>query len=310
MVKKVIALFRTRRKIRHGSSIVDLCIYSLLLVMSLLFLFPAYQVLVISISDPGAVYASKGFLLWPRGIHFEAYEVVLQNKNLLVGIKNAVVYMIVGVSLQCLVTIMAAYSFSIKGLPGKKLLWVYFLITMYFSGGAIPLFLLISKLKMINTIWALILPGAVNISNIIIMRTQFLTIPDSLKDAARIDGANDITMLFRIMLPLSAATSAVLVLFSMVIYWNMWYEPMIYMTKRSMYPIQSVLREILIDNASVAYAGRGRAQVKLTRSANRNSVQLLIKYAIIVVTTAPILIIYPFVQKHFVKGVMIGSIKE
>lgn len=310
MVKKVRTLQKARRRIRQGSVAADVCIYGILILVSVLFLFPVYQVLVISISEPAAVYASKGFLLWPRGVHLEAYEVVLQNRNLLQGIRNALLYMAVGVAIQYLVTVLAAYSFSIRGLPGKKLLWGYFIVTMYFSGGAIPMFLLISKMKMINTIWALTLPGAVNISNIIIMRTQFLTIPDSIRDAARMDGVSDITMLFRIFLPLSAATSAVLVLFSVVVFWNMWYEPMIYMTKRSMYPIQSVLREILIDNASVAYAGRGKVQIKLTRSANRNAVQLLIKYAVIVVTTAPIMILFPFVQKHFVKGVMLGSLKE
>lgn len=310
MVRMMRGMKRAKHGIRHGSIAVDAAVNGLMLIALVLFLYPVYQIFVISISDPSAVYASRGVMLWPKGVHWEAYQVVLQNKNLIAGIRNALVYMGVGVGVQYLVTILAAYPLSLKGLPGKKAIWVYFMVTMYFNGGIVPMFLLISRLGMINTLWALTLPGAVNISNLIIMRTQFLTVPDSLKDAARIDGANNLTLLFRVMLPLSAATSAVLVLFGVVAYWNMWYEPMIYMTKRSLYPIQSVLREILIDGASVAYAGRGRAQVKLTRTANGSTVQLLIKYAMIVVTTAPMLLIYPFVQKHFTKGVMLGSIKE
>ena len=190
----------------------------------------------------------------------------------------------------------------------KKPIMIYFSITMYFSGGLIPTFLLINQLGLMNTCWAILLPGACSVWDIIIMRTQFVSVPDGLKEAATIDGASDFTILFRVLLPLSGAVIAVLVLFSAVGYWNMWYEPMIYLTKRSQYPIQSVLREILIDSNAQMMAGAGKVQIKMDTSKNK-AVQTLVKYANIVVCTVPILVVYPFAQKYFVKGVMVGSLK-
>ena len=186
---------------------------------------------------------------------------------------------------------------------------LYFTITMYFGGGIIPYFLLINQLGMMNSMWVLIIPNAVNVYNMIIMRTQFVNLPDDLREAATLDGAGDLRLLWSVLLPLSGAVSAVLILFTAVGYWNMWFDPMIYLTKRSMYPIQSILREILIDNASIASAGRGNAQVKLIKNADQSAVNALIKYANIVVCTVPVLCVYPFAQKYFVKGVMVGSLK-
>ena len=157
--------------------------------------------------------------------------------------------------------------------------------------------------------WVLIIPQACNVWNIILMRTQFVNLPGELKEAATIDGAGDVTMLFRIMLPLSGAVSAVLILFTAVGYWNMWFDPMIYLTKRSMYPLQSVMREILSDNAAVAKAGAAGSNVKINRDVNQAAVNALIKYANIVVSTVPILCVYPFAQKYFVKGALVGSLK-
>ena len=190
----------------------------------------------------------------------------------------------------------------------KKPIMIFFAITMYFGGGLIPSFLLVNKMGLMDTCWAILLPGACNVWNIIIMRTQFVNIPDGLKEVATIDGASDVTILFRILIPLSGAVIAVLVLFSAVGYWNMWYEPMIYLTKRSQYPIQSVLREILIDSNAQMMAGAGKTQIKLSNTKDP-AIQTLVKYANIVVCTIPILVVYPFAQKYFVKGVMVGSLK-
>ena len=284
-------------------------LYGVMLISALMFLFPLYYVLVLSISDPTAIDANHGFLLIPRRVCLDAYKLVMENKHVLTGFKNTFVYILLGVSIQYVVTILAAYALSIKELPGRRILWAFFIITMYFNGGIVPTYLLISKMGLLNKVWSITLPGAVSISFIIIMRTQFCNIPEPFKDAARMDGASHVVMLFKVMLPLTAATSAVLLLFSTVAYWNMWYEPMIYTTKRSMYPLQSVLREILIDNSFIATAGRSQVHGLSVQNTSRGTIQLMVKYAAIVLTTIPMLLLYPFVQKHFVKGILIGGIK-
>lgn len=300
---------KKKNHIRSGSLVADVLIYALLAFLSIIFIYPLYQVIVNSISDPAVVATRNGLLLWPTGIQFDAYQVVFRNKNLWTGFKNTLVYMVLGTSLQYFVTLITAYALSLKDLRFKKGLMIYFTVTMYFGGGIIPYFLLITRLGLMNSMWVLIIPQACNVWNIILMRTQFVNLPGELKEAATIDGAGDVTMLFRIMLPLSGAVSAVLILFTAVGYWNMWFDPMIYLTKRSMYPLQSVMREILIDNAAVAKAGAAGSNVKINRDVNQAAVNALIKYANIVVSTVPILCVYPFAQKYFVKGALVGSLK-
>ena len=301
-----------RNRVRDGSVAATVTIYVFLGLLSIVFIYPLYQVFVCSISSPATVMARNSLMLLPQGIQWGAYEVVFQNKNIWTGFRNTLLYLLLGTALQYLITLITAYPLSVKNLTGRKFIMVYMTITMYFGGGLIPVYLLMSQLKLINSMWVLIIPAGANVWNIIIMRTQFTNIPDELKEAAIIDGAGDATLLFRILFPLSGAVSAVLILFTSVHYWNMWFEPMIYLTKRSMYPIQSVLREILIDNnTTMASAGANRnAQAKLLReSVDQAAVYHLIKYANIIVTTVPILCVYPFAQKYFVKGVMIGSLK-
>ncbi len=237
-----------KNHIRNGSAAADVCIYVFLAVLSIVFVYPLYQVFVCSISSANVVMTNNSFMLWPVGIQFGAYEVVFQNNNIWSGFKNTIIYMVLGTVIQYGITLITAYPLSIRNLTGKKTIMIYLTVTMYFGGGLVPTYLLMSQLKLINSIWVLIIPAAANVWNIIIMRTQFANIPEELKEAATIDGANDIVMLFRVLLPLSGAVSAVLILFTSVGYWNMWFEPMIYLTKRTMYPLQSVLREILIDN--------------------------------------------------------------
>lgn len=311
MAKEKLMVVQTKKenKIRNGSLVADIIIYTFMAVLSLVFLYPLYQVVVNSISDPGVVATKNGLLLLPKGVHFEAYRVVFANKNIWIGFKNTVLYMVLGTSFQYLITVLTAYPLSIKGLSFKKPILIYFTITMYFGGGIIPYFILINNLGLMNSMWVLIIPAGVNVYNMIIMRTQFVNLPEELKEAAYIDGAGDGTILFRILLPLSGAVTAVLLLFTAVGYWNMWFEPMIYLTKREMYPLQSILREILIDNAAIGQAGRAGVQTKLNKNIDQAAVNALIKYANIIVCTVPILVVYPFAQKYFVKGVMVGSLK-
>lgn len=296
------------QKSSPGDWALDIFIYLVLIFLAVVCLYPLYQVLVVSISDPAVVMKKNGLMLFPEGIHFDAYKIVFSNKNVATGFMNTIFYIVVGTSLQMLTTVMTAYTLSKKNVMLKKPIMIYFTITMYFGGGIIPFFLLINRMHLFNTPWAILLPGACSVWNIIIMRTQFNNIPDGLKEVAMIDGASDFTILFRILIPLSGSVIAVLVLFSAVGYWNMWYEPMIFLTERSKYPIQSVLREILIDSSTQMMAGAGNIQTKFTAKTNA-AAQTLIKYANIMVCTVPILLVYPFLQKYFVKGVMVGSLK-
>ena len=251
----------------------------------------------------------NSLIFWPEGFHLNAYRVVMSNRNIRSGFINTFKYLALGTFLQYFITTLAAYPLSLRDAKLKRPLMIFMTITMYFSGGLIPYFLLVNQLGMMNTIWVLTLPGAINVWNCIIMRTQFLSIPSSLKEAALIDGAGDFTMLFRIMLPLSKAVTAVLILFTAVGFWNMWFDPMIYMTDRSSYPIQTILREILIDSNDQVFSGAGQNVGTQMINDDLESAKTLTKYANIIVCTVPILCVYPFAQKYFVKGVMIGSLK-
>lgn len=291
-----------------GEVFFDIIIYVILTLLALICLYPLYQVVVVSFSDPAIVMKENGMLLRIHGFQTDAYKMVFSNKNIATGFKNTLFYIVLGTGIQFLTTVAGGYLLSKKDVMLKKPITIYLMITMYFGGGIIPSFLLINKLHLMNTCWAILLPGACSVYNMIIMRTQFVSVPDGLKEAAIIDGANDFTILFRVLIPLSGSVIAVLTLFTVVGYWNMWYEPMIYLTKRSQYPIQSVLREILIESNSQMMAGAGKTQIKADTSQNK-AVETLVKYANIVVCTVPILVVYPFAQKYFVKGVMVGSLK-
>jgi putative aldouronate transport system permease protein len=233
---------------------------------------------------------------------------VFSNRNIGTGFLNTVLYMVVGTVFQYVILVLTAFPLSKKNAMLTKPLLFYLMFTMYFSGGLIPYYLLVNQLGLMNNWLALILPQGVNVWNIIIMRTQFVGIPDSLSEAAYIDGANDFSILMRVYIPLSGAVSAVLILFTAVAYWNMWFEPMIFLVDRSKYPLQSVLREILIDNNTQMMAGGSRTGIRYNTLRDARF-QTLVKYAIIVVGTVPILCIYPFAQKYFIKGVLVGSLK-
>lgn len=295
-------------KSSFGDLLLDAFIYGFLVLLAIICIYPLYQVIVVSISDPAIVMKNNGMMLIPKGIHFDAYKIVLSNHNLLTGFKNTLFYIVVGTSLVLFTTATGAYVLAKKNVMLKKPIMIYLTITMYFGGGLIPGYLLINNLHLMNTPWAILLPGAFSVWDIIIMRTQFANIPDALKEAAVIDGASDFTILTRILLPLSGAVIAVLVLFSAVGHWNEWFSPMLYLTERSKYPIQSVLREILIDNSSQMMAGAGKIQTRFDAK-NNAAAKTLVKYANIVVCTIPILVVYPFLQKYFVNGVIVGSLK-
>lgn len=287
----------------RGETIFNVINICFLLLLTVVTLYPFLYVVFASVSEPSSMVKHTGLLLKPLGFNLDAYGMVFKNPMVSTGYKNTLMYVILGTTLNLFMTCLGAYVLSRKGVLFRNTIMFMIACTMFFSGGLIPSFLLVKNLGMLNTIWAMIIPGAMSAYNLIIMRTSFAAIPASLEEAARIDGANDFTILFRIILPLSKPVIAVMILFYGVGHWNAWFNAMIYLRRRELYPLQLVLREILIssstDNMMTDIGG-----------SDKEPVGEIVKYATIMVATVPIIVIYPFLQKYFTKGVMIGAIKE
>lgn len=290
-------------KIKQSRSETVFNIFNVLFMLAIVVvtLYPMMHILLSSISNPSQLMGHTGLMLKPYGFNLESYEIVFRNPMILTGYRNTFFIVIVGVGINILLTAMGAYFLSRKNVMLRNGIMFIIIITMYFSGGLIPFYFTVKDLHLDNTLWALILPGAVNTFNLIVMRTAFNSIPDSLEESAKLDGAGHFTILFKIILPLSLPTVAVLVLYYGVGHWNAWFNAMLFLRNRDLWPLQLVLREVLISNdvESMAIGTGDKAMIGET-----------IKYAIIIVATLPILALYPFLQKYFVKGIMIGSIKE
>lgn len=272
----------------------------LLLGLTIITLYPFLYVVFASVSDPIKFMEHTGFLLAPKGFSLKAYASVFSNPTIFTGYANTLFYVIVGTGINILLTCMAAYVLSRKQLMLRRFFTLMFLFTMYFNGGLIPNYLLIKDLGLLNNRLALIMPGAVSTFNLIIMITGFEAIPKALEESARIDGANDWTILSRIIIPLAKPTIMVIMLYYAVGHWNSWFHAMIYIQDTDKKPLQIFLREILTRSQLGAMMG----------GTDIEDVGQTIKYATIIVSTVPILCIYPFIQKHFVKGVMMGAVKE
>lgn len=270
--------------------------YILLSALALLCLYPFWHVVMASLSDSALLAKNIGLLLKPAGFSLEAYKIVLEEKTLYTGFLNTMILLVVGIPLNMVLTCLGAYFFSRKNVYFKKTLFLFILITMYVHGGTIPFYLTLKDLHLTGSLWGVIIPAALSTYNMIVMRTAFESIPDSLSEAARIDGAGHLTILFKIVLPLSKATFAVIAIYYGMSIWNSWFWASTILQKESQLPLQSVLRNLLIvDEASAAMG----VTVKET-----------VKYATITVSLIPVLFIYPFMQKYFTKGVMIGGVKE
>ena len=270
--------------------------------MILITLYPLLYVVFASFSESNKLMANVGLLWKPLGFSTQAYKKVLENPAVPQGFINSVFLVVVGSSVNIIMTCIGAYVLSRKNLYWKPVMMVMVVVTMYFNGGLIPNFLLIRDLKMLDTFFALLIPGAISTFNLIIMRAGFMAIPDSLEESAKLDGAGNITILARIIVPLAMPTIAVIILYYSVGHWNAWFNSMIYITDRSKFPLQLVLRQILILNDTASM----QADSAL---ANVEAVGETIKYALIVLSSIPMLIVYPFLQRHFIKGVMIGALK-
>ncbi|MGI6691427.1 MAG: carbohydrate ABC transporter permease [Christensenellales bacterium] len=286
----------------RGSRMFDTLNVCLQILIALICFYPFWYIAVCSISEGMLVQAGKVFL-YPINFNLKAYAMLFKYENIALAYYNTLWYVIIGTTINLVMTFMGAYVVSRHHFALRKVLMVFITFTMFFSGGMIPTFLWIKQLRLLNTRWSIVLPGAINVYNMIVIRTFIQSeIPDSLTESAYIDGANDFVIMWQIVLPLCKAVMAVMVLFYGVGHWNSYFSAMIYLNDKMLHPIQLLLRTLVIQNSVNALMGDTAAEDKAV-------VGLSIQYAAIVIATLPILCIYPFLQKYFTKGVMIGAIK-
>jgi putative aldouronate transport system permease protein len=301
MAKKNKDLMTTGVKVKksRGERIFNVCNIILLSLFTIACIYPFWYVICASFSNGALLMSNTKALLLPVGWSTAAYQRVFTTATIWRGYGNTIIYVGLGTFINIIMTLLAAYFLSRKDLPGKTVLTILIMFTMYFSGGMIPGYLNIKSLGLYDTRWALLLSGALSTYNLIIMRTAISSIDASLEESAMLDGAGHLTILFKILVPLVKATIAVLVLYYGVGHWNSWFNAMIYLEDKSKQPLQLVLRQILILS-DMTDAGIGDDAEQLSET---------IKYATIIVSTAPILALYPFLQKYFTKGVMVGAVK-
>ncbi|MGO4728840.1 carbohydrate ABC transporter permease [Paenibacillus sp. 2KB_22] len=285
-----------------GDKIFDTLNIVFLTGLMIITLYPFLYVLFASFSVPSELVKHSGLLLWPKGFYPEAYKLVLKNPMIISGYKNTLFYVVVGTTLNVFFTALFAFVLSRREMYWKKYMMMMVVFTMFFSGGLIPGYILVKNLGMLDTRWALIIPGLIATWNLIIMRTSFQAIPVELEEAAKIDGASDFRIFAQIILPLSVPVLAVMALFYGVGHWNSWTGALIYLRDRELFPLQLVLREILIENSTTD-------TTNLSTATGDPFLGEVVKYATIIVATLPILMLYPFIQKYFTKGVMIGALK-
>jgi len=286
-------------------------VYFIVAFVVLITLYPLIYIVSASLSTPHYVNSGEMWL-WPVGFTTEGYRILMGNTAIWRGYANTIYYTLLGTSINLLVTIPAAYALSRKDFFGRNLFMTFLIIPMFIGGGLIPTFLLIRSLGMFNTVWALVLPGATGVFNIVVTRTFFQqTIPREMEEAATMDGCNDFVMFIKIVLPLSLPIIAVMALFFGVGHWNSWFGAMIYLQDRARHPLQLVLREILVQENMQSMpdvgVGMDASQAELMRI--RQQMAQVIRYGVMIVSTLPIIMVYPFLQKYFVKGVMVGSLK-
>lgn len=295
---------KNKRKININDRIFNYIVAVVVTVLTIAVLYPIVYILSASFSSSTAVAQGKVWLL-PVDLSLKAYEAVLGYSDLWLGYRNTIFYVIVGTIINVAMTMICAYPMARRDLWGRKSLSFFFTFTMLFSGGMIPSYILVKNLGMLNTVWALMLPGAMSVYNMIVARTYIESnIPHELLESSRIDGCNDVNFFFRMVLPLSKAIIAVLALWYAVGHWNSYFSAFLYLTEKELYPLQIFLKEILVQSE---FNTEMLTDVK--EALEMQNLKLLLKYAVIVVSTVPLFAFYPFVQKYFVKGVTIGSVK-
>lgn len=289
-----------RKKKSMEDIVLDFIIYTLLIGLAIICLYPIWYILMASFTNSTELALNPGFLLWPKKFVGNAYKLVFENPLFLRSFWNSIKIELYSLPINIVLTLLCGYFLACSGMLMKKPLAFMVMFTMFFSGGMIPSYLNVKSLGLYDTIWALVLPGALTVYNAIICKTAIEAIPDSLKEAAYIDGANDFHIIFKVILPLIKPTLAVLLLYYGVAHWNAWFNASIYLTKNEKLPIQNILRSVLLANNDLSGSGD---------TDTFNAYAETIKYAAIVISTFPILCIYPFLQKYFAKGAMIGAVK-
>ena len=293
---------QNRIKTSFGSKVFDSFNVLIMLGIVLVTFYPMVHILFASFSNGNALLAHTGLLLWPVDFSLEGYRIVFKDPMIVRGYLNTIFVVVAGSIISVILTALGAYFLSRKKVMLQTPIMIYIVFTMFFSGGMIPFYFTVRELGMYNSLWSLVLPTAINTFNLIIMRTGFASIPDSLEESAKLDGAGHLTILFRIVLPLSMPVIAVIILYYAVEKWNSWFHAMMFIQDRVKYPLQLVLRGILLSNDTSAMTGG-------VSTVDQEAIGESIKYGVIIVATLPVLLVYPFLQKYFVKGVMVGAVK-
>jgi putative aldouronate transport system permease protein len=279
-------------------------------VLTLIFLivaYPLYFIVISSVSDPFEVSGGR-VLFYPKGFTLDGYKEVLKNEGVMRGFFNSVYYTILGVIINLAVTLPTAYALSRNDFYGRKAVSIFYIFTMFVSGGLIPTYLVVRQMHMLNTVWALVIPGALGVYNMMVARTFFKTnIPNELLDAARIDGCSNAAFFFRIVLPLSGAIVAILVLWCGVGHWNSYFSALLYISDRTRQPLQLELRMVLLQNTQVP--NMPLTEAFLLEQRRLEALRDMMKYSLIIIASVPVLVMYPFIQRHFVKGITVGSLK-
>ena len=297
------------RKIREGSVVADVIIFVIVALLAFICLYPMYFVLVTSLSDPAYAQQMNTYW-WPRsssGVFLGTYKRLVTDMTMWQAYGNTIIYTIAPTFLMLVTCCLCAYPLTSPKLVGRKICNIFLLIPMYFGGGLIPSFILMTKLGLYNNIWAIIIPASFSIWYIILTRTYFASIPEELREAAKIDGANNYQCLFRVYIPNAKSILAVIAIYTLVARWNSWYDAMIYIPDQVKQPLQLYLRRILVDQTvdlSLTLSMADMEELVLRQMSNDQ-----LKYAMIIFTTLPIIFAYPFLQRYFVKGVMVGSLK-
>lgn len=275
------------------------------LLFALICLIPVWHTIMASFSDPTVVREMKGLVLYPKNFTLRGYEIIFQNEDIFRGIANSLYYLVTGVILNMVLTTFGAYALSRKGFFWRSFLMKFVVVTMFFSGGMLPLYMVVNDLGMKNTVFAIIVPVAISQWNMIILKTAFEGVPESIFESARMDGASNFKILVKIAVPLIVPTFAIITLYYVIGHWNSWYTAMIYLSDRSKYPLQLIMREILIlnDTSNINFGS-------IIQTDEMINVNTLVKYTTTVVAMLPLFILLPFVQRFFAKGVFIGSIKS
>lgn len=291
------------RKKSKTDKIFDLILILISLCIMIVIAYPLYFVIIASFSQPEAVLGGK-LRFWPIGFNLDSYKMVLSEPKVWIGYRNTLLYTVLGTAINLVLTTLAAYPLSRKDMPARTFFTFVISFTMLFGGGMIPVYMVVKNLKLTDTIWSMMIPNAIATYNLLVMKNYFQTsIPDELQEAAAIDGCNHVQTLLKVVLPLSTPILAVILLFYAVGHWNAFFNAVLYLRKQELFPLQIILRDILLQNSLEAVGG------DLTGMYEKVMRGETMKYALIIVASAPVIILYPFIQKYFVKGIMVGAIK-